>query len=515
MDMCGLVVDAPRLVEPLSHYRRVIDFCHDWGFNTLLFRLTDDQGSALRFASHPELITHPDALDPEDARALVEYAIQRGVDLIPEIESFGHTRYIIDTPQHRALSDASSSSEGEFSGLTPLHPSSMELMADLYREVCEIFPSAYLHGGCDEVNWGGSAFSRTLLQTQSRDQVWAAWINYLAGLAHSLGRQFIIWGDHVLRGNGQILSRLDQRIIIHDWHYSTRNADTVRRYAQRVIDAGLRVIGGPALGWSRWGARPNVSQLDNIDAFVNAYRSIDEPQSLGIILTHWVPTRYLQNAWWDALAYAAIAMNEGSGVARQEAFERFVTRHFGAPWNEDWATVFRDAYDLPRPIVGRGGEEFDRFLPTAWGSDEELLASTDEAAIDVSEYTELQARLSRCATTVRRNWGDLAAFRLTFEYLEHLHWRRQLVLEAAADQRPELITTVAERDQHMLAALEDDWDRGRNPVSPAKNRLLTCLRKSDQLLYAFRQAADYSRQLSREPRRTQRLLEELREKLNH
>ena len=53
--MRGLMVDAARVPESMDYYRRVIEFCADWELNTLHFRLADDQGSALRFASVPDL----------------------------------------------------------------------------------------------------------------------------------------------------------------------------------------------------------------------------------------------------------------------------------------------------------------------------------------------------------------------------------------------------------------------------------------------------------------------------
>src|SRR5215472_1116515 len=61
----GLMVDAARMPEQSAYYRRLIDFCREWELNALLFRLTEDQGSALRFRNHPELITQPHALTPE------------------------------------------------------------------------------------------------------------------------------------------------------------------------------------------------------------------------------------------------------------------------------------------------------------------------------------------------------------------------------------------------------------------------------------------------------------------
>jgi len=102
----GLMADAGRVPEDPSYYRRAIDFCREWNMNAYLISLADDQGCAFRFKSHPELITHKNALTPGQARELADYAHQRGVELIPEIESFGHTRFITGVPQYAHLQDA-------------------------------------------------------------------------------------------------------------------------------------------------------------------------------------------------------------------------------------------------------------------------------------------------------------------------------------------------------------------------------------------------------------------------
>src|ERR1700761_5716547 len=86
--MRGLMVDAGRVPESMDYYRRVVDFCAEWQLNTLQFRLADDQGSALRFQSVPDLLNHKNAFTPEQLRGLAEYAKSHGVDLLPELESF-------------------------------------------------------------------------------------------------------------------------------------------------------------------------------------------------------------------------------------------------------------------------------------------------------------------------------------------------------------------------------------------------------------------------------------------
>src|SRR5262249_21325298 len=158
-------------------------FCAEWGLNALQFRLTDDQGSALRFASVPDLVTHPDALTPDQAKTLVDFARSHGVDLLPEVESFGHTGFITRSPKYAHLLDADPHGSREFTGVIPVLSETRELFEKLYREVAAIFPSTYIHAGCDEVNWGGSDLSRKALETRSRAQIWAEYLNALNGSA--------------------------------------------------------------------------------------------------------------------------------------------------------------------------------------------------------------------------------------------------------------------------------------------------------------------------------------------
>jgi N-acetyl-beta-hexosaminidase len=89
--MRGVMVDAGRVPETMAYYKRVIEFCSGWGLNTLHFRLTDDQGSAMHFTSVPDLVNHGNAFTAEELKSLVEYGRSHSVELIPEVESFGHT----------------------------------------------------------------------------------------------------------------------------------------------------------------------------------------------------------------------------------------------------------------------------------------------------------------------------------------------------------------------------------------------------------------------------------------
>ncbi len=502
----GLMVDAARVPENLAYYRRVVDFCSEWELNTLQFRLTDDQGSALRFASVPSLITHPHAFTPDELHALAEYGRTRGVDLLPEIEAFGHTGYITRSPAYKHLLDDDPHGSTEFTGIIPVHPETPQLFEKLFREVASIFPSKYLHGGCDEVNWGGSALSRKALQTRTRADIWADWLNHLNQLAQSHGKTFIVWGDFVLGKQPDILPRLDKRIVIMDWNYWDTDPAPFRKSLDKVHVLGLRGIGAPGLISYRWGPRPGASQLGNIDAFADVYLASGDPASLGVILTNWVPSRYIQNSLWDGFAYAAVAFNQGPATARASAVRRFVERHFGAQWSGAWSKALKLLYDAAPLCDGKPGS-LGLKLPVPFSSEAELSAALQDSTPPANPFPLIREVLAPLQFAVTRNQPDFAALLLSVRYLEALFWRQSIAQQTAAagpidrDAAQKLIRGIADRDRALLDDLNKDWDIGRPADSPAKRAPLYGMEPKDQLVFQWSRAAAFSAELAAAPDR--------------
>jgi hypothetical protein len=331
-------------------------------------------------------------------------------------------------------------------------------------------------------------------------------LNALDEAARSLGREFIIWGDHVLRKEPEILDRLNKDIIVWDWDYWTNDPAEIEKTARKALAGGFRVIGGPALSWCKWGPRAGTEQLRNIDAYADGYRRIDDPRCLGVIVTNWLPSRYIQGSMWDGLAYGAIAVQQGSAVARDSAFRLFAQRHYGARWSDVWANIFRTPYDIVANRKSCAPSWMGPPLPVAWSNAKELAAVLHAGLHDAPPFTRLLSQLALVEPGVRRNLADFGAFKLSLEYLQQLYWRNTSVVEQAQHSEDHeaaaaLIRAIAERDRRLSKALEADWDSGRPADSPIKAQLLYDCEPEDQLLFRFGQAARFSAQLAGQPER--------------
>ena len=150
--------------------------------------------------------------------------------------------------------------------------------------------------------------SRQALEAKSRPQIWGEYLNALNRSAQKLGEQFIVWGDFVLHKEPEILTRLSKSIIIMDWNYRDISSAKVYESLAAIRANGSRAIGAPALINHKWGPRAGTQQLRNIDAFADAYLDTTDSGSLGVVLTNWVPSRYVQDSIWDGFAYAAVAI---------------------------------------------------------------------------------------------------------------------------------------------------------------------------------------------------------------
>jgi hypothetical protein len=509
----GLMVDAARVPESMDYYRRVVEFCAEWELNTLQFRLADDQGTALRFDSVPDLLTHKNAFTPEQLKGLADYAKSHGVDLIPELESFGHTGYITRSPAYAHLLDDSSQGSSEFTGIIPVSPETLQLFEKLYREVAATFSSTYLHGGCDEVNWGGSALSRKALQTKARAQIWAEYLNSLNHISEGLGKQLIVWGDFVLHKEPKTLERLDKNIIIMDWNYSENSSSKLQDALRKIRANGSRGIGAPALTCYKWGPRAGSEQLRNIDAYADTYLGTTDTGALGVILTNWIPSRYIQNSIWDGFAYAAVAFRQGTATAQTSGFRRFVERHYQANWSETWDEAFRLIYDdAPYMQDSESSSWMGLQLSVPWSNDAQLTALLKAQSPRQNPFTRLRSLLVLLEPSVLKNLSDFQAFQLCVEYLERMYWRDGVITEHTAKQPISretadlLIQSIAERDHALADALSRDWDKGRPTHSPAKSEPVFGLQPKDQLLFQWKRAAAYSASLASHPDRFYQLL---------
>jgi hypothetical protein len=458
----GFMIDAPRATESLEYYFRLIDFCHKEQMNTIIFRLTDDQGSAYLFTSHPELNMREGAFTASELKEIIAYAQKLGIEMIPEIESFGHSLYITHSKRYKFLND--SSPGYDYNALCPVSDSTLRLMKDLYSEIAAIFPSAWFHIGCDEVNWGGSELSKNALKTRSKNQIWADYVNSLNRTVKSLGKKTIIWGDVPIYVEPEVLNFLDRDMVIMDWNYSENNKEKIDSIAHAMLNKGFKVIGCPGVSWCRWGLRVGGQQFENINAYADVYCNLYDPNNLGIILSNWVPKRYLQNSQWDTYTIAAEILKNKGNYHYMDAIPAFVNDHFGATFDANWEKIFSTVYE-ETPTFLCGEQDSLEFLP--WSSERQIKDIIARNQPLQNHFGEIAKLLSLYKDSVKVNRGDFDDFRQTVEFMDYCYNRQNELLEFAKFKNINLksaesfLKETDEADLVHLVNIYSAWSYGR------------------------------------------------------
>lgn len=99
-DFAAVMVDCGRQYIPIDTLERVVTACSMYKVRYLQLHLTDDQGWTFPSRAYPKLGTvnfaahggiAPKVYKLEDLRALVAFADARGVTIVPELETPGHS----------------------------------------------------------------------------------------------------------------------------------------------------------------------------------------------------------------------------------------------------------------------------------------------------------------------------------------------------------------------------------------------------------------------------------------
>lgn len=161
----GMLLDCCRHFMSKEFVKRYIDLLAYHKMNRFHWHLTEDQGWRIEIRKYPRLTEvgawrgegadrHGGFYTQEDIREIVDYARQRYVMVIPEIEMPGHSQAAL------AAYPELSCTGGPFEVSTRwgVHrdvycagkESTFEFIQDVLSEVIELFPAPYIHLGADE-----------------------------------------------------------------------------------------------------------------------------------------------------------------------------------------------------------------------------------------------------------------------------------------------------------------------------------------------------------------------------
>jgi hexosaminidase len=211
----GLMVDVGRKYFTPGWLRARVDELADLNLNLLHLHLSDDLGFRVESETCPQAVC-ADHYSKADLRELVDYARDRHVTVLPEIDMPGHMGALLTGRDHLRLTNAHGVTAANLA-----HAESFELAEDLLAEYVPLFPGSYWHLGADEYVIDGvrpeleRAARRRHGPAATPKDLFYGFVNRMAGLVREGGRRPVIWNDEVRTDDGTV--PLDGSLVIDYW----------------------------------------------------------------------------------------------------------------------------------------------------------------------------------------------------------------------------------------------------------------------------------------------------------
>lgn len=231
----GAMLDCSRHFWTVGQIKTFIDVLSMHKLNVFHWHLTDNQGWRIEIKKYPELVRigstrptsqishhtvpraerqydgkeHSGYYSQEQIRDIVKYAQERGVEIIPEIELPGHAQaalasypwlgcrgqgYEVQTGWSRSYEVMCAGKE-----------TTLEFLKNVFDEVCELFPSRYIHIGGDEAprdRWQKCSHCQALMKRngyKTEAELQSYLIDEVEKYLMARGKKIIGW-DEILEG---------------------------------------------------------------------------------------------------------------------------------------------------------------------------------------------------------------------------------------------------------------------------------------------------------------------------
>ncbi|WP_316805080.1 family 20 glycosylhydrolase [Pedobacter nototheniae] len=240
----GVHLDVARHFFDLAELRLMVDRMTLYKFNKLHLHLTDDQGWRIEIKKYPELTekgawrtlnnqdsaclemakTNTDFNLPEknfktingkkmyggfytqsEMKDFIQYALDRGVEIIPEIDMPGHMMAASKIFPWLTASGTGGPGKDFSEPICPCKETTFEFAENIFTEVAALFPSRYIHLGADEVekdSWKTLPACDELMKREglkSVEELQSYFVHRMEKFFISKGKKLIGW-DEMLEG---------------------------------------------------------------------------------------------------------------------------------------------------------------------------------------------------------------------------------------------------------------------------------------------------------------------------
>jgi hexosaminidase len=307
----GTMMDFSHTQLPtVAEVKRQIDFLARWKANHYVFY----SEASIELDGFPTLMAEA-RYTQDEVREVVAYARRRHIDVVPNVELYGHLHDLFRLERYSDL--AVLPHGGEFNRENPrIKP----LLEDWIGQLARLFPGPFFHVGFDETWLLGREAAR--LKVEPGD-LYLGQLADVAAIVARHGKWPLAYAD-MIQKYPPIAARLPKNLTAVAWHYFPLEGAEYDALLSPLSSNGVPLIVQSAvINWS-WLATDYDRSFRNVDALVAAAR---RHGAVGLYQSAWTDdTQTLTRPGRPAWAYAAAAAWQAKPVERARFFEDYAAR---------------------------------------------------------------------------------------------------------------------------------------------------------------------------------------------
>ncbi|MFQ3225226.1 MAG: hexosaminidase [Lentimonas sp.] len=241
------------------------------------------------YAEHATVWEDASPMTPEEIREIDAYCLERGIELVPNQNSFAHLERWLRHEPYKHLAECPDGFEHPIAGwrtfggtLAPTEESAA-FIDTLYAELLPNFTSKRLHIGCDEPWELGQGHSKERVAREGKHLLYLEFLNRLFALVEKHQHQALFWSDIILE-RPDLVPQLPKNVTPVIWGYEADSPDAEQ--CRIVAEAGFKnnfYVAPGAGNWNSFGGRLDVARA-NIKL---AAKEGHAHGARGLLLTAW------------------------------------------------------------------------------------------------------------------------------------------------------------------------------------------------------------------------------------
>lgn len=230
----SFMLDSGRQYQSVATIKKYIEMASFLKMNRFHWHLTEGLGWRIEIKKYPELTAKGAFVGKgeeqhgfytqEEIREIVAFADERGITIVPEIDMPGHAEAALFAyPEMSCLGTQPEIPESGFTSniFCAGKDETMAFLKNIVDEVCELFPSKYIHLGGDEApkgTWDNCPHCNARMKAENlaNSHQLQQWFSAeMANHLKSKGRKAVFWGDIVHQDD----YKLPDNTVIQWWNW--------------------------------------------------------------------------------------------------------------------------------------------------------------------------------------------------------------------------------------------------------------------------------------------------------